>query len=47
MWDAEEAGPEPPSSKKGWVELSENERSAAQRLGYKPKTWDADNCMKR
>ena len=47
MWDAEEAGPQPPSSAKGWAELNENERTAAQRLGYKHNTWDVDNCVKR
>jgi hypothetical protein len=39
VWDAEEAGPQPPSSSKGWVELSEDERAAARRLGYKRRIW--------
>jgi hypothetical protein len=46
MWESD-APAEPASNSKAWVELSENERTAAQRLGYTHISWDADNCKSR
>ena len=46
MWGSE--GPaQPASDSKAWTDLSQDERGAAQRLGYRPNTWDADNCRNR
>ena len=46
MWEFD-ARAEPASNSKAWAELSENERAAAQWLGYTQNTWDADNCKSR